>query len=283
METLYEYAPYAIYVILITLLVIVYLIIRIAKICNEKTLTKLSEIQSVIHYVLKDILDNEKAAVSRDNSFRSTLSKNLQKIENVITQKHDEKISNLEEKLIVEIQSSKNVIQSSIQHSHSGLSNSFKAKLSEINSELLTIRQSLQELKEDILTSQTQSFSSLEMKMSSIRNDEHRFIEKEVQSIHQEHDTLEKKSQDITMVMNNHLDSLKPLEDIFGQLNTLYNKLIQLDKDILNQENSLNGMLDKHVKLVEYTQKLQTTSKDIFDMMKLLLLESVIERTTPSK
>ena len=83
--------------------------------------------------------------------------------------------------------------------------------------------------------------------------------------------------------MRTHLDSLKPLEELFGRLNTLYNKLLSLEKDILTQEKSLNGMVEKHVKISEYTQELQKTSKDIFDLMKLMLMDSVVQRTTPHK
>ena len=83
--------------------------------------------------------------------------------------------------------------------------------------------------------------------------------------------------------MRTHLDSLKPLEELFGRLNTLYNKLLSLEKDILTQEKSLNGMVEKHVKISEYTQELQKTSKDIFDLMKLMLMDSVVLRTTHKK
>ena len=83
--------------------------------------------------------------------------------------------------------------------------------------------------------------------------------------------------------MNNHFTSIKPLEELLGRLNTLYNKLISLDKDILGQEKSLNGMVEKHTKILEYTQDLQKTSEEIFDMMKLMLMDTVVRQTTPRK
>ena len=42
-------------------------------------------------------------------------------------------------------------------------------------------------------------------------------------------------------------------------------------------------MVEKHVKISEYTQELQKTSKDIFDLMKLMLMGSVVQRTTSKK
>ena len=83
--------------------------------------------------------------------------------------------------------------------------------------------------------------------------------------------------------MNNHFTSIKPLEELLERLNVLYNKLISLDKDILSQEKSLNAMVEKHTMILEYTQELQKTSEDIFDMMKLLLMDSVMRQTTPSR
>ena len=78
--------------------------------------------------------------------------------------------------------------------------------------------------------------------------------------------------------MNQHLTSLKPLQEMLEHLETLYKKLISLDEEILKQEGSLNGMVEKHVKLVEYTKELSQTSKSIFDLMKLVLIESITKQ-----
>lgn len=42
-------------------------------------------------------------------------------------------------------------------------------------------------------------------------------------------------------------------------------------------------MVQKYVKISEYTQDLSKTSKEIYDLMKLLLMNSIIEQTKDIK
>ena len=253
---------------------------------NEDVLSELKKVLSGINSISGNVLNNEKSAVSRDNTLRSLISKNQQRIENAITQaskNSDGRFNYLEERVIGEVQSAANTIQNSIQHSHSSLSKSFKSKLSDIGAELTEINQNLREFKDEILRTQAQSFSSIETKVNVARSEEHRFIEQQFISVNNEQNNIGKCVQEVTKNMNNHFTSIKPLEELLGRLNTLYNKLISLDKDILGQEKSLNGMVEKHTKILEYTQDLQKTSEEIFDMMKLMLMDTVVKQTTPKK
>lgn len=279
-------------VLFIALLAIINLILflRIGKKRNERILNDLS---FVINTITTSTNTLEQNAISREHSMRSLFSKseniisrNGQKLESLITQSarnNESKISVIEERLSNEIQSSTNVIQAAIQHSHSGLSKSFKSKLNEINTELTELHQKLREIKDEILRDQALSFNGLETKISNFRSEEHRFIEHKLENISKEQANVNKCVQEITKNINNHFTSIKPLEELLGRLNTLYNKLISLDKDILNQEKSLNGMVEKHTKILEYTQDLQKTSEDIFDMMKLMLMDSVVKQTNSNK
>lgn len=65
--------------------------------------------------------------------------------------------------------------------------------------------------------------------------------------------------------------------------NKCKNNLVFLDSKILSQEVSLNSILQKHVKISEYTQDLSKTSKDIYDLLKLLLMNSIVEQTKDIK
>lgn len=260
--------------------------LRLGKKRNEALLCELRKVLSGINTISGSVTNNEKQAVSRDNSLRSLISRNQQKLENNISQSsksNEGRIEYMEERVTNEIQNATEVIKSSVHQSHAGLSKSSKTKLNEINAELADIHQSLREFKDEILRTQAQSFYGIEAKYSNISNEERAYLEKQFRSVHNEHTTLDKSIQDVAVVMRTHLDSLKPLEELFGRLNTLYNKLLSLEKDILTQEKSLNGMVEKHVKISEYTQELQKTSKDIFDLMKLMLMDSVVQRTTSKK
>ena len=279
------YICVSIYIIL-ALAVIIFLYLWLGKKRNEAVLDELRKVLSGINTISGSVTNNERQAVSRDNSLRSLISRNQQKLENNISQSsksNEGRIEYMEERVTNEIQNATEVIKSSVHQSHVGLSKSFKTKLSEVNAELADIHQSLREFKDEILRTQAQSFYGIEAKYSNISNEERAYLEKQFRSVHNEHTTLDKSIQDVALVMRTHLDSLKPLEELFGRLNTLYNKLLSLEKDILTQEKSLNGMVEKHVKISEYTQELQKTSKDIFDLMKLMLMDSVVQRTTSKK
>lgn len=245
-----------------------------------------NKVLSDIRTVLSDINSLEKSANSRDSSLRSLISKNEQNMRNAISQSsrnNESRLGCLEDRIINEILSSSGAIQSAIQHSHSDLLNSFKSKLNDIGAELTEINQNLREFKDEILRTQAQSFFSIETKINVVRSDEHRFIEQQLNSVNKEQTNIGKCVQEVTKNMNNHFSSIKLLEELIGRLNTLYDKLISLDKDILGQEKSLNGMVEKHTKILEYTQDLQKTSEEIFDMMKLMLMDTVVKQTTPKK
>ena len=279
------YICVSIYIIL-TLAVIIFLFLWLGKKRNEALLCELRKVLSGINTISGSVTNNERQAVSRDNSLRSLISRNQQKLENNISQSsksNEGRIEYMEERVTNEIQNATELIKSSVHQSHAGLSKSFKTKLSEVNAELADIHQGLREFKDEILRTQAQSFYGIETKYSNISSEERAYLDKQFRSVYNEHTTLDKSIQDVALVMRTHLDSLKPLEELFGRLNTLYNKSLSLEKDILTQEKSLNGMVEKHVKISEYTQELQKTSKDIFDLMKLMLMDSVVQRTTSKK
>lgn len=272
--------------VILALAVIIFLYLWLGKKRNEAVLDELRKALSGINTISGSVTNNERQAVSRDNSLRSLISRNQQKLENNISQSsksNEGRIEYMEERVTNEIQNATEVIKSSVHQSHAGLSKSFKTKLSEVNAELADIHQGLREFKDEILRTQAQSFYGIETKYSNISNEERAYLDKQFRAVHNEHTTIDKSIQDVALVMRTHLDSLKPLEELFGRLNTLYNKLLSLEKDILTQEKSLNGMVEKHVKISEYTQELQKTSKDIFDLMKLMLMDSVVLRTTHKK
>lgn len=260
--------------------------LKLGKKRYEAVLGDLRKVSSVINAISGSVANNERQAVSRDNSLRSLISRHQQKLENSISQSsksNEARIEYMEERVTNEIQNATELIKSSVHQSHAGLSKSFKSKLSEVNAELADIHQSLREFKDEILRTQAQSFYGIEAKYSNISNEERVYLEQQFRSVHNEHITLDKSIQDVAVVMRTHLDSLKPLEELFSRLNTLYSKLLSLDNDILTQEKSLNGMVEKHMKIAEYTKELQKTSKDIFDLMKLILMDSVVQRTTSKK
>lgn len=279
------YICVSIYIIL-ALALIIFLYLWLGKKRNEAVLDELRKALSGINTISGSVTNNERQAVSRDNSLRSLISRNQQKLENNISQSsksNEGRIEYMEERVTNEIQNATEVIKSSVHQSHAGLSKSFKTKLSEVNAELADIHRNLREFKDEILRTQAQSFYGIEAKYSNISNEERAYLEKQFRSVHNENITLDNSIKDVAKVMRTHLDSLEPLQKLFNKLDSLCTELASLDKDILKQEKSLNSMVDKHLKIVGYTQELQKTSKDIFDLMKLMLMDSVVQRTTSKK
>ena len=258
-------------VILLGIATLIFLYLWFGKKRNERVLNELNSILidvrrglGAINIMSTNVNANERQAVSRDNALRSLISTNQQKLENGISKyskSNESQIIVLGERVVNEIQNGTELIQNSIHQS----SKSFKTKLNEVNAELAEIQQSIHNVKDEILRTQAQSFFAIESKYSNISAEERAYLDKQFRSIHNEHTTLDKSIQDVADIMRAHLDSLKPLEELFGRLNNLYNKLISLDKDILNQEKSLNSMVEKHVMILEYTRELQKTSKNIYD------------------
>lgn len=92
-------------------------------------------------------------------------------------------------------------------------------------------------------------------------------------------DNIEKTLAGLSEMVERHFVAMQPIEKMLLRLETLYNNLVCLDSKILSQEASLNFMVHKHVKISEYTQDLSKTSKDIYDLIKLLLMNSIVEQT----
>lgn len=84
-------------------------------------------------------------------------------------------------------------------------------------------------------------------------------------------------------MVEHHFVAMQPIEKMLLRLETLYNNLVCLDSKVISQEAYLNSMVQKHVKISKYTQELSKTSKDIYDLVKLLLMNSIVEQTKDIK
>lgn len=100
-----------------------------------------------------------------------------------------------------------------------------------------------------------------------------------IEDISKRLENIEKTLSSLSEMMEHHFVAVQPIEKMLLRLETLYNNLVCLDSKILSQEASLNSMVGKHVKISEYTQELSKTSKDIYDLVKLLLMNSIVEQT----
>ena len=242
-------------------------------------LVTISKISKNIEEINSQIKKNESSATARDSTLNKQITTHQQKLEqlvNKLAKSGETRLDSINEGLLNELRSSTDEIKGYIQHSHSNLAKSFKSKLSDINSELVDLNRILPELKDSILSAQAQSFYSVERTI----NEGQKNIGQQLKSMHTECTNIESSLQDAIKLIKVQVETLRPIEELLNRLNKLYDKLILLDSNLRSQEKSLGKMVDKHTQLSETTQVLQKTSEDIFDLLKLLTMDSIMQQTS---
>lgn len=101
----------------------------------------------------------------------------------------------------------------------------------------------------------------------------------ELQRINERISTIEQKVESMNKTIEHQFTSLTPFEKQLSRLETLYKNIDGLDNRILLQEESLKSMVERHLQITLYTQELSKTSKDVYELMKLVLMDSIITKT----
>ena len=290
------------YILILSVLIVIetslilYLCYKVGNDRNKKLGEYINRILQDIGHVTSLVNTYDKSADTRNNAVISQLSQISQNLKSAIGQTDKSLTSQLdrvENNVISELHTSYDKLQDSTQRAHTSLNKIFKDKFGDMKTDLLEVQREMREYKDEILRTQALSFSSMENKMLAIQKDDHSFMQgeflsrkkelSEMQVFMQSEFQLGKEHlaetqslvQGLSSLMNQHLTSLKPIQEMLEHLDTLYKKLISLDEEIVKQEGSLNGMVEKHVKIVEYTKELSETSKSIYDLMKLVLIDSI--------
>lgn len=77
--------------------------------------------------------------------------------------------------------------------------------------------------------------------------------------------------------LSKYLLQLKQIESLYDNLQKLYNKLLGEEEKISKQETSLAAMVSRHSQIFEITSEMNKTSKEIFEFMKLYLIQSTLD------
>lgn len=77
--------------------------------------------------------------------------------------------------------------------------------------------------------------------------------------------------------ISKYLAQLKQIDDLYGNLQNLYTVFLEEEKKIIEQESSLNSMVSRHSQLFEITLEMNNTAKEIFEFMKLYLLQATFD------
>lgn len=83
----------------------------------------------------------------------------------------------------------------------------------------------------------------------------------------------------ITKVCKDQFNTLKPLEKTLSDLKELYNKLLSEEKKFSEQEKNINSLVERHVKITELSVATNKTTKDVFELMRVYLMNSIVEYT----
>lgn len=102
---------------------------------------------------------------------------------------------------------------------------------------------------------------------------------RELQCMNERISTIEQKVETMNKTIECQFTSLIPFEKQLSRLETLYKNIDGLDNRILLQEESLKSMVERHLQITLYAQELSKTSKDVYDLMKLVLMDSIITKT----
>lgn len=120
---------------------------------------------------------------------------------------------------------------------------------------------------------------SVDQTSHGVTSNEYNLLLKELRGISGRITDLEKKIETIDATIRRQFTSLTPFEKQLSRLETLYKNIDGLDKRILLQEESLKSMVEKHLQITLYTQDLSKTSKEVYELMKLVLMDSIIKKT----
>lgn len=74
-----------------------------------------------------------------------------------------------------------------------------------------------------------------------------------------------------------YLTQLKQFDVLYNNLQKLYTKLLEEEEKISKQESSLASMVSRHSQIFEITSEMNKTSREIFEFMKLYLIQSTID------
>lgn len=77
--------------------------------------------------------------------------------------------------------------------------------------------------------------------------------------------------------LGKYLGQLRQIDNLYNNLQKLYNKLLDEEKRIYEQETSLTSMVARHSQIFELTSEMNNTSKDILEFMKLYLVQSTLD------
>lgn len=77
--------------------------------------------------------------------------------------------------------------------------------------------------------------------------------------------------------LSKYLTQLLQFDAMYNNLQNLYTNILDEEEKISKQESSLTSMVSRHSQILEITSEMNKTSREIFEFMKLYLIQSTID------
>lgn len=124
--------------------------------------------------------------------------------------------------------------------------------------------------------------SNNKTQIETLKNSEEK-IQKAITKIQKDENEISEELKSINSIWKKHLETLKPLEDRLIEINILYQTLLEMEKRFVEQEQSINSMVASHLEIADLTNKLNETASNVFELMRLYLMNSIVECTSIEK
>lgn len=91
------------------------------------------------------------------------------------------------------------------------------------------------------------------------------------------HNKTKNSFDNLNIQLSKYLSQIKQIDLLYSDIHNLYLKLLDEEKRILKQETSLSEMVNKHAQIFELTTQMNKTTNEIFEFMKIYLLQSTLD------
>ena len=236
---------------------------------NQQSLSDLINVLSIFLKQMKsDITDNSKKIQDNSNKI-GTLGNTVEKS---ITSSSNNTISQLNNGF-------KNLISKQEPHANE-VTTGINTIIRNINDFNRLIKQHLQILEASEINNTNRIDTSITALTSTLNKHLDSIATKCIQVIDSErnlHQGTQISFNGLKDTLTQYVSQLRQFDNMFDNLKNLYTKILEEEEKIANQESSLTTMVARHSQILEMTSQLNNTSNEIFEFMKLYLIQFTLD------
>lgn len=136
-----------------------------------------------------------------------------------------------------------------------------------------------QELERPAVQNSENGFNTIQRDGNTNSIDNTQLILRELEKINKRLVALDNKVDNVCGSIEHQFKTLTPFEKQLERLEAVYSSIQELERRILSQEESLHSMVDKHCQITKFSLELSKTSKEVYELLRVMLLDSIISKT----